>query len=61
MDPAQKALQSRGGYPDVKRITIAKQADESMKFANEFAIVYLGESRYADKDKIMVISNCWRD
>ena len=31
-----------------------------MKFADEFDIVFLGESLYTVKDKERVISNCWR-
>jgi ubiquinone/menaquinone biosynthesis C-methylase UbiE len=31
-----------------------------MKFANEFEIVFLGESLYTMKDKEKVLSNCWR-
>jgi ubiquinone/menaquinone biosynthesis C-methylase UbiE len=60
IDPSQKAVAMARKIADGKRITIAKQAGESMKFANEFEIVYLGESLYAARDKIKVISNCWR-
>jgi ubiquinone/menaquinone biosynthesis C-methylase UbiE len=31
-----------------------------MKFANEFEIVFLGESLYTMKNKERVLSNCWR-
>ena len=43
-----------------KPITIIKAPSESMKFANEFEIVFLGESLYTMKDKEKVLSNCWR-
>jgi ubiquinone/menaquinone biosynthesis C-methylase UbiE len=33
---------------------------ESMKFAEEFEIVFLCESLYTMKDKERVVSNCWR-
>jgi SAM-dependent methyltransferase len=60
IDPSQKAVAMARKIADGKPITITKQAGESMKFANEFEIVYLGESLYAARDKIKVISNCWR-
>lgn len=31
-----------------------------MEFADEFDIVFLGESLYTIKDKESVVSNCWR-
>jgi ubiquinone/menaquinone biosynthesis C-methylase UbiE len=43
-----------------KPITIIKAPSESMKFANEFDIVFLGESLYAMKNKEKALSNCWR-
>jgi ubiquinone/menaquinone biosynthesis C-methylase UbiE len=43
-----------------KPITILKAHSESMKFANQFEIVFLGESLYTMKDKEKVLSNCWR-
>jgi ubiquinone/menaquinone biosynthesis C-methylase UbiE len=43
-----------------KRITIIKSRGESMKFANEFDIVFLGESLYTIKNKEKALSNCWR-
>jgi ubiquinone/menaquinone biosynthesis C-methylase UbiE len=43
-----------------KPITLIKAPSESMKFANEFEIVFLGELLYTMKDKEMVLSNCWR-
>jgi ubiquinone/menaquinone biosynthesis C-methylase UbiE len=43
-----------------KPITIIKARSESMKFANEFEILFLGESLYTMKDKEKVLSNCWR-
>ncbi len=52
---AMARLTARG-----KPITIIKVPSESMKFANEFEIVFLGESLYTMKDKEKVLSNCWR-
>jgi SAM-dependent methyltransferase len=43
-----------------KPITIIKARGESMKFANEFEIVFLGESLYTMKNKEKALSNCWR-
>jgi ubiquinone/menaquinone biosynthesis C-methylase UbiE len=43
-----------------KPITIIKARGESMKFANEFDIVFLGESLYSMKNKEKALSNCWR-
>jgi ubiquinone/menaquinone biosynthesis C-methylase UbiE len=43
-----------------KPITIIKARGESMKFANEFDIVFLGESLYTMKNKEKALSNCWR-
>jgi ubiquinone/menaquinone biosynthesis C-methylase UbiE len=43
-----------------KPITITKARGESMKFANEFDIVFLGESLYTMKNKEKALSNCWR-
>jgi SAM-dependent methyltransferase len=43
-----------------KPITIIKARGESMKFANEFDIVFLGESLYPMKNKEKALSNCWR-
>jgi ubiquinone/menaquinone biosynthesis C-methylase UbiE len=50
------ARQIGGGKP----ITLINAPAESMKFANEFEIVFLGESLYTIKDKERVVSNCWR-
>ncbi|HXV45501.1 MAG TPA: class I SAM-dependent methyltransferase [Nitrososphaera sp.] len=43
-----------------KSIKIMKQAGESMKFEEEFDIVYLGESLYAASDKKKAVSNYYR-
>jgi SAM-dependent methyltransferase len=60
IDPSQKAVAKARRIANGKPITVMKQKGESMKFANEFEIVYLGESLYAARDKMKVISNCWR-
>ena len=58
IDPSQKALaMARQGSNSIKLI---KQAGESMTFENEFDLVYLGESLYAARDKVRVVSNCRR-
>jgi ubiquinone/menaquinone biosynthesis C-methylase UbiE len=60
VDPSSKAIaiahQIAGGKP----ITLVKVRGESIKFADEFDIVFLGESLYTIKDKERVVSNCWR-
>jgi SAM-dependent methyltransferase len=60
IDPLQEAVAMARTLAKGKPITIMKQNGESMVFVNEFEIVYLGESLYAARDKIKVISNCWR-
>jgi ubiquinone/menaquinone biosynthesis C-methylase UbiE len=60
IEPSEKAVSMARKIANGKSITIMKQAGESMKFANEFEIVYLGESLYAAKDKMKVVSNSWR-
>ena len=60
IDPSEKAIAMAQKIANDKPITILKRSGESMKFANEFDIVYLGESLYAVRDKIKVVSNCWR-
>jgi SAM-dependent methyltransferase len=60
IDPSGKALAMAHAIVDSKPISLIKSAGESMKFANEFDIVYLGESLYATKDKGKVVSNCWK-
>ncbi|MDQ3718080.1 MAG: class I SAM-dependent methyltransferase [Thermoproteota archaeon] len=61
IDRSSKALamacQIAHGNP---AITLMKMPSESMKFANEFDIVFLGESLYMMKDKGTVLFNCWR-
>lgn len=60
IDPSAKAVamarQMAGGKP----ITLIKASGESMKFTNEFEMVFLSESLYTMKDKERVVSNCWR-
>lgn len=60
IDTSEKAVSVARKIANGKPITIMKQAGESMKFANEFEIVYLGESLYAARDKMKVVSNSWR-
>jgi len=56
IDPSKKAVAMARKV--AKSIRIARQAGESMRFENEFDIVYLGESLYAARDKQKVVSNC---
>jgi ubiquinone/menaquinone biosynthesis C-methylase UbiE len=60
IDPSGKAVATARQIAFGNSISLIKLAGESMKFANEFEIVYLGESLYATKDKERVVSNCWR-
>jgi SAM-dependent methyltransferase len=60
IDPSGKAVATARQIAHDKSISLIKLAGESMKFANEFEIVYLGESLYVTKDKESVVSNCWR-
>jgi ubiquinone/menaquinone biosynthesis C-methylase UbiE len=60
IDPSGKAVATARQIASGMSISLKKLAGESMKFANEFEIVYLGESLYATKDKERVLSNCWR-
>jgi ubiquinone/menaquinone biosynthesis C-methylase UbiE len=60
IDPSGKAVATARQIAYDKSISLIKLAGESMKFANEFEIVYLGESLYVTKDKERVVSNCWR-
>ncbi len=60
IDPSGRAVATARQIAHGKSISLIKLAGESMKFANEFEIVYLGESLYATKDKERVLSNCWR-
>jgi ubiquinone/menaquinone biosynthesis C-methylase UbiE len=60
IDPSAKAVAMARQIARGKPITLIKAPSESMKFANEFEIVFLGESLYTMKDKERVVSNCWR-
>lgn len=60
IDPSPKALAMARQIAPGKPITLIKASSESMKFANEFDIVFLGESLYMMKDKERGLSNCWR-
>ncbi len=60
IDPSVKAVAMARKMARGKPITLIKAPSESMKFTNEFEIVFLGESLYTMKDKERVLSNCWR-
>jgi ubiquinone/menaquinone biosynthesis C-methylase UbiE len=60
IDPSGKAVATARQIAFGNSVSLIKLAGESMKFANEFEIVYLGESLYVTRDKERVISNCWR-
>lgn len=60
VDPSDKAVAIARQIADGKPITLIKMRGESMNFADEFDIVFLGESLYTIKDKKRVVSNCWR-
>ena len=60
IDASTKAVTMARLIARGKPITIIKAPSESMKFANEFEIVFLGESLYTMKNKERVLSNCWR-
>jgi ubiquinone/menaquinone biosynthesis C-methylase UbiE len=60
IDPSAKAVAMARQIAGSKPITLIKASGESMKFTNEFEIVFLGESLYAIKDKERALSNCWR-
>ena len=60
IDSSAKAVAMARQKARGKSISLIKAPSESMKFANEFEIVFLGESLYTMKDKERVLSNCWR-
>ena len=60
IDPSGRAVATARQIAFGNSISLIKLAGESMRFANEFEIVYLGESLYVTKDKERVVSNCWR-
>jgi SAM-dependent methyltransferase len=60
LEPFYKAVTIAGQIARGKRIDLIRMPSESMKFANEFDIVFLGESLYTVKDKERVLLNCWR-
>jgi ubiquinone/menaquinone biosynthesis C-methylase UbiE len=60
VDPSDRAVAIARQRAGAKPITFIKVRGESMKFADEFDIVFLGESLYSIKDKERVVSNCWR-
>ncbi|MDQ3853771.1 MAG: class I SAM-dependent methyltransferase, partial [Thermoproteota archaeon] len=60
IDTSAKAVAMARLIAHGKPITIIKASSESMEFANEFDIVFLGESLYTMKEKEKVLSNCWR-
>lgn len=60
VDPSDKAVAIARQTASGKPITLIMMRGESMKFADEFDIVFLGESLCTIKEKERVISNCWR-
>lgn len=60
VDPSDKAVAIARQRASGKPITLIMMRGESMKFADEFDIVFLGESLCTIKEKERVISNCWR-
>ena len=60
IEPSTKALSLARQIADGKPITLMNMSAESMKFADEFEMVFLCESLYTMKDKKRVLSNCWR-
>jgi ubiquinone/menaquinone biosynthesis C-methylase UbiE len=60
IDPSNKALSLARQISGGKPITLANMSAESMKFTEEFEIVFLCESLYTIKDKERAVSNCWR-
>lgn len=54
-DAVHKAMDMAAGKP----VEILRQKGEDMAFANEFDLVYLGESLYAASDKQAIASNCF--
>jgi ubiquinone/menaquinone biosynthesis C-methylase UbiE len=60
VDPSDKAVAIARQTASGKPITLIMMRGESMKFADEFDIVFLGESLSTIKEKERVISNCWR-
>jgi ubiquinone/menaquinone biosynthesis C-methylase UbiE len=58
IDPSKEAVAKARKVS--KSIKVIRQAGESMKFENEFDVVYLGESLYAARNKQKVVSNCRR-
>jgi ubiquinone/menaquinone biosynthesis C-methylase UbiE len=54
-DAVHKAMDMAAGKP----VEILRQKGEDMTFANEFDLVYLGESLYAASDKQAIASNCF--
>jgi SAM-dependent methyltransferase len=60
IDPSEQAVIAARRIASGSTITVMKQKAESMRFRNEFEIVYLGETLYAANDKSKVVSNCWQ-
>lgn len=55
-EAAHRAMEVAAGKP----VEILRETGEAMTFADEFDLVYLGESLYAAKDKQAIVSNCHR-
>jgi 2-polyprenyl-3-methyl-5-hydroxy-6-metoxy-1,4-benzoquinol methylase len=60
IDPSEKAIAMARQISNSRSITLVKTSGESMKYSEEFDIVYLGESLYPTKNKEKVVLNCWR-
>ncbi len=60
IDPSKKALSLARHIARGKPITLRNMSAESIKFEEEFDILFLCESLYITKDKQKVISNCWQ-
>lgn len=60
IDPSSKALSLARRTMSGKQVTLQNMSAESMKFAEEFEIVFLCESLYTAKDKRRFVLNCWR-
>ncbi len=60
IDPSIKAITSAQKIAGAKGTTLVRGSGESMKFNENFDIVFLCETLYATKDKHKVLTNCWR-
>jgi SAM-dependent methyltransferase len=60
IDPSVKAISSARKIVGAKGTTLVRGTGESMKFNEQFDIVFLCETLYATEDKHKVLANCWR-